>query len=777
MATFSESNFRFTDPIRYFKANDPIYYEVDNIPLKQLQENNLWLKDQFEKLEYQQIFNTSNITNNTLAPGRSGFSELQPYVTNSDNKVYVRPGRYTARINDVYNLQPLQIIERLADDNFSKQYSFKTNRDGVIRGILDKFKTQLQANAIGMNGLMERAFTKASKNINQLSQYLDNRKDYPGYQSSLSFPTGSPENPYPATVGQAYIYNLAASSITSKTIDGEINGGLALPWHEANWIKKWRGVARTSIVDIQQELSITIPPFLQDDFYYIDESGVRKNLTSATQRIDLVFIYSKPIDASAATIAKFVDGATTPSKIYSPQLGIIKGAGVGLNLDKRNYDSNKGLNSLLLQDTDGNSLITPSISDELGENFGFSGIKGSFPSPDDLLNLAPALVDGLESDDINLLGQSILPIAYVVVKKNASLNANSAPILTTADIMDIRPFFRTTELTYNERSGLAAAHPQISIANPVATEFYVDSIARELASRISSNAGTPSVPATVATTSEFPRVVYSGKITGGWNSFGPEYVLWKYVKQQDPGLSDNAAYDKVREMFFYSGPVNDIYPTWDYAYWARQLLSNSDAPGTQVGDYLNFAGYTPPYNDTQGGPWLGNRSYGQLPAFLKDPKFGVRDNPNNRLSAGTTNLRWVTKKLEIDNQQATWINDLDVRVNYLNCCPVSNDGTNGIFISKERLANGTVVIEISVAWKVIQSQRAPRDERNSQGTYFAVLHPKIISSVEGLQNYQGYSNYGTCELPSVSFDIIGYPAAYEQNNFFGRVGSDRIILK
>ena len=43
---YANSQYKFTDPIRYFKANDPIYYEVDNIPLKQLQENDLWLKDQ-----------------------------------------------------------------------------------------------------------------------------------------------------------------------------------------------------------------------------------------------------------------------------------------------------------------------------------------------------------------------------------------------------------------------------------------------------------------------------------------------------------------------------------------------------------------------------------------------------------------------------------------------------------------------------------------------------------------------------------------------------------
>ena len=44
--TYDESTYRFSDPIRFFKANDPYYFEVDNIPLKQLQENCLWLKDQ-----------------------------------------------------------------------------------------------------------------------------------------------------------------------------------------------------------------------------------------------------------------------------------------------------------------------------------------------------------------------------------------------------------------------------------------------------------------------------------------------------------------------------------------------------------------------------------------------------------------------------------------------------------------------------------------------------------------------------------------------------------
>ena len=40
--------YSFVQPIRYYKANDPYYYEVDNIPLRQLEENILFLKDKIE---------------------------------------------------------------------------------------------------------------------------------------------------------------------------------------------------------------------------------------------------------------------------------------------------------------------------------------------------------------------------------------------------------------------------------------------------------------------------------------------------------------------------------------------------------------------------------------------------------------------------------------------------------------------------------------------------------------------------------------------------------
>ena len=53
---YKDSVYRFTDPVRYFKANDPYYFEVDNIPLKQLMENCNWLRDQLAK-EVEQVLN------------------------------------------------------------------------------------------------------------------------------------------------------------------------------------------------------------------------------------------------------------------------------------------------------------------------------------------------------------------------------------------------------------------------------------------------------------------------------------------------------------------------------------------------------------------------------------------------------------------------------------------------------------------------------------------------------------------------------------------------
>ena len=147
---FKDSIYRFTDPVRYFKANDPYYWEVENIPLKQIHENVLWLKDQIGPRER----SFANV-------GRRDLAELKPYVNGEDNVVKVMPGRYTARVNNAYKLEnPLQVIELIAGTELGHLDRWKLHllSSSDIQTVLTKIKTRTLDNYLGMNGLAERAF-------------------------------------------------------------------------------------------------------------------------------------------------------------------------------------------------------------------------------------------------------------------------------------------------------------------------------------------------------------------------------------------------------------------------------------------------------------------------------------------------------------------------------------------------------------------------------------------------------------------------------------------
>jgi len=83
------------------------------------------------------------------------------------------------------------------------------------------------------------------------------------------------------------------------------------------------------------------------------------------------------------------------------------------------------------------------------------------------LNLAPLISEKLEDNAYELVGQSILPVAYVFVQ-------DGSQIVLSTDVVDIRPLFRTAELTYNERAGIGAAFPQLSLANPAVGKGQLD---------------------------------------------------------------------------------------------------------------------------------------------------------------------------------------------------------------------------------------------------------------------------------------------------------------
>lgn len=483
---FAESQYRFTSPIRYFKANDPIYYEVDNIPLKQLHENDLWLKDQ--------IFGVREAAEGGIE--RSDINELRPYVDGFDNVVKVKPGRFTARINDAYNITPLQIITKLTGTSATDYNTWEAASlsSSGIASVINGFK---QAVALNLNGLVERAFTRPAA-IPDYADTIFTSQTSPRLSliiSGTESAYGQPPYPLTNAVLWSNFNDQSNASIRSDvyiirqyddTNQRTSVGFARLGSAETAFIKRWRGIARTSVVDIPQELSIEIPKFDTRDFFYFDAQGVRQYLTAATQRVDLLFIYSKPIDASSTTIAKYVNGS--PTTITRAELGIVYGAGLGVDFKTSNSRNQKVLESAglnkLYPGTDDSTLPDGTVKmlghfgDESGQNTGFNisglSIKGSFPSPDDLMNLSPLLDEDLATNSISLVGQTVLPIAYIVVRKGATPNSDGSPILTSNDIVDIRPFFRTTELSYNERAGIAAAIPAPSIANPIVTQAELD---------------------------------------------------------------------------------------------------------------------------------------------------------------------------------------------------------------------------------------------------------------------------------------------------------------
>ena len=469
---------KFTDPIRYFKANDPYYWEVDNIPLKQLQENVKYINDRL---------NTAIVSGN-LDISRQDIAELKPYCNNNDDVVRVKPGRYTARINNAHNIDRLDLFVRQTNSivigNYTN-YNWATN--ATLDALIDRIQSVVAEDALNLNGLSERAFAHLARNPDEVVDPGDEENHYPRTiwrLPSTIAATGSGGAGYHGDIFpiseylgfMKYSWQFSSGShksyldfLTTDQANGDPNRLLHLPILENALIKYWRGTARTAIVDVPTELDIQIPVFDEDDFPVASRA-------SAASRIDLIFIYSKPVDTSAVTVGKYIDGplGKERTKITEPILGVLKGA--GLVLDPSRFGSSEGL-----MDSYGNSKMFASVADQNSTNNGFKvginqnvAIHGSFPSPEDLLNIAPLLSEQLEEDSWFLTGQTIFPVAYVKVNKQPGVNVQGSQVITSDDIVDIRPLFRTAELTYNERAGIAAAMPPLSLANRAVGRYELE---------------------------------------------------------------------------------------------------------------------------------------------------------------------------------------------------------------------------------------------------------------------------------------------------------------
>lgn len=727
---FYDSRYRFTDPVRVFKPNDPIYYKVDNIPIEQLEENVKFLKDQIEGL--------LGRSSGQFLFDRSSFSELKPYTDGTSKTVRVLPGKYSARINDAYSITPLQAIQKLSGFNVVEDFN-SWRAESLTSESMESILRELKSSSfpLNMNGLAERAFTLSIKDPDDTqSQMINVNSPEPNtIGGGLDL-----KPPYPNYGGKTWLsegYKTLLLNDPANTNLGLYRSSIA----ESEFIKRWRGVTRTSIVNVENELSIEIPEFDETEFFYYDREG-NKVLLDANQRIDLVFIYSKPIDTSSVTISKFV--AEQPITITEPTLGIVKGAGIGISYV--NYNDRN--DNVRLNDAEGNALILPSVADENAEGAGFGAIKGSFPSPDDLMNISPLLSETLEQSNYALIGQSILPVAYVVVRKGESG-------LLIDDVIDIRPFFRTTELSYNERAGIAAATPQISLANPVASEGYVEVQTKGLFDDY-----TAKINSLRVVVADKPRIIGSGYIRGGY-LYGVEGALASYVNTQLGVTTQQRIFETIRSRYFLPGSVVANFPDWDVAKWCDSLPS----PGAYPNDRINYHRF----GSRQGSVPLPFGCFATNTFQTKIQRLGT--DRADAIDWGEHTLYFVKKTIRLDRTNVPWVGDYHVNAQLWNCVPMTTRagnhqamaGSTGIWVDKRRDEFTIFVSWVAYDHNNSNSDVATNRDEGTKFVGFTVMNNDILSVQNPNFNVAGEAAAGACIYPSVTFQITGIPGTFNSN--------------
>ena len=477
--------YTFTQPIRYYKANDPYYYEVDNIPVRQLEENILYIKNKLEgggggKGAY--LTESSELSIYQI-------KQLRPHVV-GPRTVKVNAGRFVSRINDAFEISfPLNKLlwrdaagptgttiipelgtgaSTLSRDAIWSDFINHSSRPANINGLAYTFTFHNTPGGMGSHWITNIGSNRHFANTPQYGGGV-------GPAGQFSWPGSQ-------------FYGLLTPQDLGQYIGFDQGNYIStnLPLIHLAFVQMWRGVFRTSVVDFGDS-TIEIPSWSDDDFYYYDDDGNKVQINNVNQRIDLLVGYSLPIDSSGTAINNYeegycddLDNAPVPQKMTIPTLGLVRGAGLGIQ--KHNTSNPVGITTFEGCESPGipgSPRIVGNQNDaNINANTGITTlggkkIHGSFPSPDDLINMAPNLALLVTENDFQLIGQAALPIAYVVVKKGVSH-------ITQEDIIDIRPFLRTTEFTYNERAGVAAANPPLSLANPAVGAFQLQKVVNDL---------------------------------------------------------------------------------------------------------------------------------------------------------------------------------------------------------------------------------------------------------------------------------------------------------
>lgn len=717
---WAESSYRFTEPVRYFKNNDPYHWEIDNIPIKQLEENILWLKDQIELGT-----DVSGIT-------RSDFAELKPVATGSGRSVRVQKGNFIARINDAYQ-KGIQTLITTAnaqvDPNDPVNRGYKFN---LPTSVLKRIAGDVVGEALYFNGLYEHLQHHATNPTN----------------SGLRWTTNA------VTTISDIPKNRLAVWRQGETMTHDVEG---LQEQAVAFTRRWGGAIRTSVVNMAEDLEISIPSFAATD--YANKTGF-----SPAMRADLLFIYAHPVDAEQTTIA-LPDGQG-PTVITEPRLGLLKGAGIvslrGFG-DFQGYDSNDENDEGFFDSTLFNANVTNNnaffretgaISDEnfvqtvspladlTTEDAPFSDTSVNLPSPDDVMNLTPLFQEGLENS-FALVGQSVLPIAYIISQKGKTN-------IEASDIIDIRPFFRTAELSYNERSGVAAANPPLSFANPAVgkTELNTGLVkaVRELKAYVDNATGAiggalDDLGASTSALNIEQKYITKGIILGG-TRYGVEGALLAQAGTFGTGgvaiYDDADAIDYLQRYHGLTG-LQDMpkLPGWDLGGWTGQVGNEQGiiGAGSLRNDRINCAIRDATSEESAVfGPITGidNTTISYISSVYD------RIAKNGFLSTDTRPevVYFLRKRLKVILPAN--VVDYDVVTSFRNCVPATGDGVvasypmnkySGICVEKQGVVGNTAEFTIYVVFHP-PAATAYRDigDNNSSNSQVTFDHRDIVAN-------------------------------------------------
>ena len=210
-----------------------------------------------------------------------------------------------------------------------------------------------------------------------------------------------------------------------------------------------KSAARTAVINYKDLHNVTVPGFDDDDFTDAD---------APDYRIDLLYIQASPsMDESNEFIPRFGNTEETP------RLGYVKGAYFRVD---QSSDIGRNEGTILNEKGLDGKLLGLSQIDVYGRDV------GTIPSPDDVVNgsykspttatggvshtpgITPLSLDVWAENQFDNLGVFCLPIAYIKVPRGY----RQSDVLPQAAIIDIRPLFRSTELTLSERQAIATSH-------------------------------------------------------------------------------------------------------------------------------------------------------------------------------------------------------------------------------------------------------------------------------------------------------------------------------